>query len=141
MKDKPDSQPIWFKDGPPLTYVPLPRPDPKRKWGSKCDTCPGPCFGHYLSPEDNIKWVKQNGSGSCVQPPRQVIGDYVKKSNAVGVAKDDAIKSLSEKTLLSESDVKMWMEHLETIKIRRKEGARKAVETKRKKIAEKNKGM
>ncbi|CAB4046126.1 death-inducer obliterator 1 isoform X3 [Paramuricea clavata] len=35
----------------------------------------------------------------------------------------------------------MWIDHLETIKIRRKEGARKAVETKRKKMAEKNKGM
>jgi hypothetical protein len=35
----------------------------------------------------------------------------------------------------------MWIDHLETIKIRRKEGARKAVETKRKKMAEKKKGI
>jgi hypothetical protein len=121
-----------------LTYIPLPIPDPKRKWGSKCDTCVGACSGHYLSPEDNIKWVKENGSESCVQPPRQVIGDYFKQPNVV--VTDDTIKHLAEKTSQSESDVKMWIDHLETIKIRRKEGARKAVETKRKK-AEKKKGI
>ena len=54
---------------------------------------------------------------------------------------DDTVKHLAEKTLLSEADIKMWIEHLKTMKIRRKEGARKAVETKRKKMAEKKKGI
>jgi hypothetical protein len=139
MNGKPNSQPVWFKDGPPLTYVPLPVPDPKRKWGSKCDTCVGACSGHYLSPEDNIKWVKEHGGESCIQPPRKVIGEYFKKPNVV--ITDDTIKFLAEKTLLSEADINMWIDHLETIKIRRKKGARKAVETKRKKMAEKNKGI
>ena len=41
---KPDTQPAWFKGGPPLTYVPRRIPDPKRKWGSKCDTCVSPAL-------------------------------------------------------------------------------------------------
>jgi hypothetical protein len=81
--------------------------------------------------------VKEHGGESCIQPPRKVIGEYFKKTNVV--ITDDTIKLLAEKTLLSEADVKMWIDHLETIKIRRKEGARKAVETK--KMAEKKKGI
>lgn len=139
MKGKPTSEPVWFKGRPPLTYVPLPIPDPKRKWGSKCDACVGACSSHYLSPEDNITWVQENGMECCVQPPRKVIGDYFKKPNVV--VTDDTVKHLAEKTLLSEADVKMWIDHLEAIRIRRKEGARKAVETKRKKMTERKKGM
>ena len=26
----------WFEDGPPLTYLPIPIPDPKRPWGGNC---------------------------------------------------------------------------------------------------------
>ena len=131
-----NSQPVWFKGVLPFLSL---YQDPKTKWGSKCDTCVGTCSGRYLSPEDNIKWVKENGSDSCVQPPQKVIGEYFKKRNVVVM--DNTIKHLAEKTLLSEADVKMWIEHLETIKIRRKEGARKAVETKRKKMAKKKKGI
>ena len=83
--------------------------------------------------------MKANGSEKCAQPPRKVIGEYFKKTNAV--ITDDTIKHLAEKTLLSEADVKMWLDHLETIKIRRKECARKVVETKRKNMAEKKKGI
>ena len=90
VNGKPISQPVWYKDGPPLTYVPLPIPDPKRRLASKCDTCVGACSGHYLSAEENIEWVKENGNGSCVQPPRQVIGEYFKKPNVV--VTDDIIK-------------------------------------------------
>lgn len=68
-----------------------------------------------------------------------MIGKYFKKRNLL--VTDDTVKHLAEKTLLSEADIKMWIEYLETIKIRRKEGARKAVETKRKKMAEKKKGI
>lgn len=139
VNGKPTSEPVWFKGGPLLTYVPLPIPDPKRKWGSKCDTCVGACSGHYLSPEDNITWVQENGMECCVQPPRKVIGDYFKKPNVV--VTDDTVKHLAEKTLLSEVDLKMWIDHLEAIRIRRKEGARKAVETKRKKMTERKKGI
>ena len=55
VNGKQNSEPVWFKDGPPLTYVPLPIPDPKRKWRCECDTCVSACSGHYLSPEDNIR--------------------------------------------------------------------------------------
>ena len=78
MNGQPNSQPVWFKGGLPLTYVPLPIPDPKRKWGSKCNTCVGTCSGRYLSPEDNIKWVKENGSDKI---RRKKSGRNEKKEN------------------------------------------------------------
>lgn len=136
VNGKPNSQPVWFEGGPPLTYVPLPIPYPK--WGSKCDTCVGACSGHYLTPEDNIKWVQENGSGSCAQPPRKVIGDFFREATVV--VTDDTIKRLAQETSLREADVKLWTDHLQAIKMRKKEGAKKAADTRRKKMAEKNNG-
>ena len=41
----------WFDNGPPVTSVPLPTPDPSRPWGgSGCNKCSGFCAGHYLMP-------------------------------------------------------------------------------------------
>ena len=44
--------------------------------------------------------------------------------------------ALAEETLLTEEDVEMWLQHLSDVSTRRKEGAKKAVATRR----HKNKG-
>ena len=80
---------------------------------------------HYVSPADNFKWVQENGTGSCVQPPREVIGAFIKHA---GEVMDEEVKSLAQKTALSESDVRLWVDHLKHIQMRRKQGARKAKE-------------
>ena len=38
-KDVTDS--TWYDNGPPLTYVPVPIPDPRRNWGGDCNDCAG----------------------------------------------------------------------------------------------------
>ena len=103
----------------------MPILDTERAWGSNCDSCAGFCCGDYLSPADNFKWVQENGTGSCVQPPREVIGDFIKQA---GEVTDEEVRSLAQKTALSESDVRLWVDHLKHIQTRRKQGARKAAE-------------
>ena len=38
-KDVTDS--TWYDNGPPLTYVPVPIPDPRRPWGGDGNDCAG----------------------------------------------------------------------------------------------------
>ena len=40
-------QSCWYQGGPPLTYFPLPVPDPAKPWGGDCSSCKGQCPGHY----------------------------------------------------------------------------------------------
>ena len=50
QKGKPEQEPTWFENGPPISYLPFPVPDTKRSWGSEgCDRCTGFCSGHYLN--------------------------------------------------------------------------------------------
>lgn len=129
---------VWYRGGPPLTSIPMPILDTERAWGSNCDSCAGFCCGHYVSPADNFKWVQENGTGSCVQPPREVISDFIKHG---GEVMDEEVKSLAQKTALSESDVRLWVDHLKHIQMRRKQGARKAKEKRRSQKGENNKGI
>ena len=138
VNGKPNSEPVWYEGGPPLTYIPIPIPDPQRAWGSPCNSCVGFCCGHYLSPKDNIKRVQENGNGSCAQPPREVISDFVKRVS--GVVTDEAVKNLAQKTALSITDVKLWIDHLKQIQTRRKQGAKKAAEKRRSTMAERKRG-
>ena len=138
VKGKPNSEPVWYEGGPPLAYVPIPILDPERPWGSHCHSCVGFCSGHYLSPVDNFKWVQENGTGSCVQPPREVIGNFIKQG---GEVTDEEYKSLAQKTALSETDVRLWVDHLKHIQTKRKQGARKAAEKRRSRKGENNAGI
>ena len=64
----------WFNGGPPLTYFPLPVPDPLKPWGGKCDTCQGHCAGHYMQPLDAWSYVQKHGNRVVhVEPPSTVI--------------------------------------------------------------------
>ena len=41
VNGKPNSEPVWYEGGLPLTYIPIPIPDPKLAWGSPCNSCVG----------------------------------------------------------------------------------------------------
>ena len=45
-------QSCWYQCGPPLTYFPLPVPDPAKPWGGDCSSCKGQCPGHYMKPHE-----------------------------------------------------------------------------------------
>lgn len=67
-----------------------------------------------------------------------MIGDFIKHA---GEVMDEEVKSLAQKTALSESDVRLWVDHLKHIQMRRKQGARKANEKRRSQKGENNKGI
>ena len=55
----------WFENGPPVTSIPLPIPDPSQPWGaSNCSKCKGFCSGHYLTPEETFL-----ATSNAVEPP------------------------------------------------------------------------
>ena len=47
---QPGTPDTWYPGGPPLTHLPLPKPDPSRPWGGSCSTCKDFCSGHYCEP-------------------------------------------------------------------------------------------
>lgn len=48
-----------------------------------------------------------------------MIGDFIKQA---GEVTDEEVKSLAQKTALSESDVRLWVDNLKHIQTRRKQG-------------------
>lgn len=116
---------MWFPQGPPLTYLPLPVPDPERPWGNNsCQQCSGFCNGHFLVPQDAL-------SSNAVQmamamPPSSMIQQAMKQSE---------VSELSKKVLLPEEEVQFWISHLKTVATKRKRGAQKAAVTRRAKRA------
>ena len=101
----------WFAGGPKITYLPIPIPDDENE-------------GHYLSPERNYEIVTESDTMKHVEPPSEVI----KKSFLSG---DVCPTELSQKTLIPEAEVKMHIDAMNEVAERRREGAKKAMETKR----------
>ena len=113
----------WFDGGPPLSFVPVPVADPNRPWGGSCSTCTEHCNGHYLQFPDNM-------TGRKCFPPRDIIDNAFKTiERPDGVFGDESVEQLARANILSLDDVKMWLEHLESVKQRRLCGARKAQTT------------
>jgi hypothetical protein len=75
--------------------------------------------------------IKEKGLGCCAEPPREVVRKFF--DNSSEELTDADIKNLAKNTLLSKSDVSFWIEHLKNIKLRRKRGAEKAAETRKRK--------
>lgn len=119
---KASSEFTWFKDGPPLTYLPLPVPDEKRSWGINCEKCsPSPCYGHYMDPKEAVNHID-----SCSLPPSVEIAKFFKEFSAE--PSPTAIDDLAKKVFLSPEEVSMWLQHLKTVQINRTKGAGKAQE-------------
>ena len=65
-------------------------------------------------------------------PPSEEIYSFFKKVNCDKLT-PAAIEDLSKKVLLSPEHVTMWLYHLKTVQVNRRNGAVKAAETRRKK--------
>jgi hypothetical protein len=107
-KGRPENEPTWFKDGPPLSLIPLPIPDPEKPYGGKCEKCEECCTGHYLAPQLQYDWIKKNGKMSFVSPPSKVLKTFVKAHETFA---ENDVKLLAKKCLLSKSDVQMWLQN------------------------------
>lgn len=130
----------WYQGGPELSYFPLPVADPLRPWGGHCEDCaPMPCAGHYLKPEEHFSRYKSHGAtGMKFEPPSTVIATKYRKAvkNQHQLSSEE-IRALAKEVLLTEDEVRMWINHREDVTARRKEGVKKAVQTRAKNKASK----
>lgn len=94
----------WFPNGLSLTQLPLPVADPGRPWGcTSCPDCRGHCAGYYLNLLESL-----NSSNQPCEPPSTVILRAFK-------AKSVDVEELARQNLLQTDEVKLWLEHLETV--------------------------
>ena len=125
--------PKWFSDGPYVSYLPIPIPDPARPWGSSnCSECGVKCYGHFLPPDIAML----SPSRGMVKPPSVYIKETFDKLKTN--PSEQQIIELAKTVLLSPEEVKMWLKHLQTIKENRKQGAIKAAITRMNKRKAKN---
>ena len=121
--------PHWFRGGPSVDYLPMPVPDLEAPWGNTaCSKCQNRvCFGHFLTPDA----LETSTATPMCQPPSQIL----KKFNGLkGKEPSDAdVEQMARATLLSPEDVRIWLEHLQSIHTNRRRGAEKAVATRRSK--------
>ena len=123
----------WYEGGPPLTYFPLPVPDPTRPWGADCSGCQGPCPGHYMKPRE--AWLHVQAHGNKVfqtEPPSVVLQREFDQSIKEGknIIEDEVKKAkLAKDTHLTVQEITMWLNHLHDVKMRRSKGAKKAAAT------------
>ena len=76
--------PCWYEGGPPISYLPLPVPDPERQWGAtNCPDCKGVCTGHFLKPEIAL----QSPVKPMVQPPSHCIKEAFQKKVALQLSR------------------------------------------------------
>ena len=123
----------WFENGLPLTYLPVPIPDPERPWGGECQACWNICTGHYLEPQQHAEFIKEKGlTQSMFKPPSAIIKEEYYESVKEGKKfSDGKLLEVARKTLLGIEELKMHVEHLKVAAERRKEGAKKAASTRK----------
>ena len=121
------SQP-GLKMGPQFYTYLFPSRTPRKLGDSEgCDSCTGFCSGHYLKPEEAYLQRSQ-----CVsEPPLQILSKLHK--SVQGSVPEQTLLAKAKEVQLSMSDVKFWMQHLDTIHENRKKGAQKALKTRQKK--------
>ena len=81
--EKPQER-LWYSDGPPLSFLPLPTPDPARPYGNTaCQEWKGFCMGHYLRPDQLEELAKNSDIVPSNKPPSQVIADAFKQHKGI----------------------------------------------------------
>ena len=122
--------PSWYEGGPPITYLPLPVPDPTRPWGNEsCSTCPGFCAGHYS--HQFIDTTDKAALAMCIPPPSTVLKNEFSKLTEYPPPQD-CVDAIAKKVLLTPETTHQWWNHLHTVVLNRKRGAKKAAETRTK---------
>ena len=126
MKEKSTEVRTWFPNGPPLSYVPIPTPDPNRPYGREdCSECKGKCSGHYMKPSQQWEHVSRGGNVAEATPPSDVIRMTYQQYK--DIPPKDIVEHTAEKVLLPLEEVEMWFEHVKTTAENRVRGAKKAV--------------
>ena len=125
---KPDKSLQWYADGPSIDFFPVPVPDPSRPYGaSSCPDCKQTCSGHYLKPDENLQNI-QEALVKASNPPSVVIKEFLQSNRSPS---ESQLRTLARSVLLPVQDVKLWVEHLETVAKNRKRGAAKAAATRK----------
>ena len=118
--EKPQER-LWYSNGSPLSFLPLPTRDPARPYGNTaCQECKG--FWKELAKNGDV--VPSN------KPPSQAIADAFKQRK--GIPCEAEVSELEAQVLLHPDEVQMWLKHLQSVSENRKEEARKAVQKRRK---------
>eukprot|EP00112_Aurelia_sp_Birch-Aquarium-sp1_P004498 Seg1510.2 transcript_id=Seg1510.2/GoldUCD/mRNA.D3Y31 product="hypothetical protein" protein_id=Seg1510.2/GoldUCD/D3Y31 len=112
----------WYKDGPKVSFLPLPVKDPRKPWGSiNCQECirsgKDVCSGHYLPVDEIIEIEKQGNTPNYCRPPREIIQCMVKENHSLS---RDLLEKLAEECLLPIEEVEMCVDHYYQIAKRRK---------------------
>jgi len=99
QKGKPLSVPTWYPNGPPVTTLPLPIPDPDRPWGNaNCPQCKGFCAGHYKPPVA-VDVTDPSIIRTLAKPPSALLKDLFNRLKGKPVT-DDFLKSATKQVLL-----------------------------------------
>lgn len=69
------------------------------------------------------------------QPPSALLRDFFFECRSN--PSDASLKNITKKCLLPENEVRMWLDHFQTVDTNRKRGAAKAAETRQRKQQEK----
>ena len=106
---------LFFENGPPITYLPLPVPDEERSWGMSCDSC-ATCYGHYLEPGKAVNHLPS--IVSCPLPSTMILTFFKGRKPS-----QQQLEDLSRQVLLPCNEVQMWLDHLSTVRQSCKRGA------------------
>ena len=85
---KPEKELTWYPNGPPISYFPIPQPDPERFFGStSCTDCKDTCCGQYMKPKAMFKLLLQADDNTVTdedyKPPSNVILSVFNKNKKV----------------------------------------------------------
>lgn len=103
-----------------------PIPDPTRQYGNpNCEECRGHCSGHFMKPKDALM-----SSLQPIRPPSAILKEEFDGMSSYPPS-ESVCADLSMKVMLPVEEIKIWLDHLHTIRENRKKGALKAAETRR----------
>ncbi len=131
-KGRPTTPLVWYSGGPSITKLPLPKTDPERPWGGQCQTCSGPCYGHYACKLVDV--TDHDALSNTAPPPSSIIKRKFSKSPC-DLGSESFIAEVAREALLPPEEAKIWLTHLQTVLANRKRGAAKAAATRAKKRA------
>jgi hypothetical protein len=128
LKGRPIEESTWYPNGPPLSYIPIPTPDPNSPFGGEnCNECKEKCSGHYMKPDELWEYVSKGGKMSSAKPPSDVIQSTFQQYK--GIPPRDIIEQIAEEILLPLDEVDMWFEHVKQASENRARGAKKEAES------------
>ena len=125
----------WYTDGPPISHLPLPVPDPERPWGSNsCSSCTGFCSGHYKTLLVDV--TDSHAVSAVAKPPSATLKQLF--SSNKGKVSDEMVENAAKKVLLPPNECQIWLNHLQTVTENRRRGAQKAAATQKAKRTQAN---